>query len=196
VLSAKVKPLRNRWFCRPLFGQVARISRYSSLSTATSLVLECMMSFSSSSWAQAPVCSSTLVKANRTQAGVLTLRPQITFWKETYSSKSQSEGESDEVRAELHWVLSQTFEDEAYMLRLGLDQIADWEQTSPNAASVKALQRDYDSLVRDSTSSQLDCGRYLKASLRDDLQKLTDNDQFDVVIFSRGGPGNHEACQT
>jgi hypothetical protein len=63
--------------------------------------------------------------------------------------------------------------------------MAQWEETPPNDGAVKALQKEYDSLLPTDLYSKPDCKTLTETSLKTSLKNVADNDQFDVVVLAR-----------
>jgi hypothetical protein len=157
-----------------------------------SILLGCLLSFSSANRAQHVdyhVCESAHSGIGATQPLVLILRPRVKYWKETFSSRTKSEGASEAVQMGFHGVLSRTFEDQGYTSLFDTTLIEQWEETPPNDAAIRELQDDYDSLTSQTfgeySNLPPDCGRFLKTPLPDDLEKVTGSSGFDVVVLAR-----------
>jgi len=138
---------------------------------------------SSASLAQTRVCSSAHRNTAATQARVVILRPRVTIWKDKGFSRRESEGASEAVQVGLHEVLAQTFERKGYKLRFDPRLMAQWEETPPNDGPVQALKDHFDSLFPSFRFPG--CNLLLKTSLQSDLKKVTDSDEFDVVVLAR-----------
>jgi hypothetical protein len=151
---------------------------------ALSIVLCCAMS-SSANPAQTVVCGHAHKDGKATPSSVLVLRPRVAIWKEDLSSRRRSEGASEALQAGFLGVLSRIFADKGFRLRFDPIAMLQWEETPPNDVSVKALWDDYGAIFSAEVFSQPDCKRNLKISLQDDPKKVTDSNEFEVVVLAR-----------
>ena len=98
-------------------------------------------------------------------------------------SVRESEGAAEAVTTGFLAVLAQTFADKGYKLFLDPLAMRGWEETPPNDQAITPLKERFNSLFPPIEGSQ-DCKRALETSLKGDLEKLKDHDEFDVVVLS------------
>lgn len=146
-----------------------------------SVVVACAINSASETWAQ---CTSAYRNTAATQARVLVLRPKVRILGDGLSNDVR-EGASEAVQAGFHEALSRAFEDKGYTFRFDTDAMAQWEETPPNDGAIKALQNEYDSLLPTDIYTKPDCKRLTETSLKTNLKKVADNEQFDVVVLAR-----------
>jgi hypothetical protein len=144
-----------------------------------SIALAC---FVSPPRAQSITCAAAHKNIGAARSRVLVLRPVVEIWEHKSFSTRESDGSSEAVQAGFHEVLARTFEDSGYTLAVDPTLMAQWEETPPNDAAVKALQDRYNSL---STSPRSPCQVLLETSVGDDLKKLAGSNDFDLVVLTR-----------
>jgi len=146
-----------------------------------SVVVGCAIGSSSATWAQ---CKSAYRNTAATQSRVLVLRPKVRILGDGLSNDIR-EGTSEAVQAGFHEALSRTFEEKGYNVRFDTDAMAQWEETPPNDEAIKTLQKEYDSLLPADVYSKPDCKTLTETSLKTNLKRVADNDEFDVVVLAR-----------